>query len=145
MRTCYDKKISNLNSSVASLEVKFRNLQTGRRVSIHSASGPAPVVLSNLQREISDLKVVLNRHSNMLESGQVISNGIVITGRSNLKTIIQNGLKPSTKLSTGAACFLNCNTLLHYASVKCNNEAKDLQKLLNKNAQNGPFWRVFET
>ena len=143
VRMSYDKKISNLNTSVSSLEVKFRNFQAGNRVSTHSAC-PTPAVVADLQREILDLKTVLKRHSNMLESGQVISNGIVITGRSNLETIIQSGLTPSTELSTGAACFLDCSTLLHYASVKCNNEAKDLLKLLNKSKEMHSFMEVVQ-
>lgn len=144
VRGCYDRKISNLHSAVSNLEAKVRNHQAGRRASTQPAPGPGSAILSDLQREISDLKVAVNRHSNMLESGQVISNGIVITGRSNLETIIQNGLKPSTKLSTGVACFVDCSTLLHYAAVKCNNDAQALKKLLIKSPVMHSFMEVVQ-
>ena len=60
VRLSYDKKISNLNFTVSSLEAKFRQHQAGRRASTQPAPGPAPAILSDLQREILDLKVVLN-------------------------------------------------------------------------------------
>lgn len=88
MRLTYTKKTANMSSTITSLETKMRGLQTDRRLSTTPAPTPAQVGLSNLQRKITELETVLKQYTNLLELGQVISNGIVITGRGNLETIV---------------------------------------------------------